>query len=373
MRQITVIMKPTSECNLRCRYCYHANTDYETGIMTEEVLDAIISKVQSEYNDIVYVWHGGEPLLCGLDFFRKALQLEHKYIRDPMRIRNCIQTNGILLSKEVLQFCLENRISVTVSLDGPGKLNGCRQQTDQVERNLAKARESGVPISMLSVINRYNVDHMIEIYRYAQERSIPLKMNPVFKVNAADHEEYLIDSATYVKNFQKLFDYWLCDSKATGNIEPIMQFLRMYFEKKGTECIYGSCLYHWISFMQDGSIYPCGRTYPLKYQLGNITEVSDIQQVFETEVYRELTIASILRRQHCAEQCSYFGICNGGCNSSCLVDDNLTVPNPENCEIFQGCYGYVCAKLDDLRCTTAWNTENVVVLGMLREFMSTKD
>lgn len=117
MRQITVIMKPTSECNLRCRYCYHANTDYETGIMTEEVLDAIISKVQSEYNDIVYVWHGGEPLLCGLDFFRKALQLEHKYIRDPMRIRNCIQTNGILLSKEVLQFCLENRISVTVSLD----------------------------------------------------------------------------------------------------------------------------------------------------------------------------------------------------------------------------------------------------------------
>ena len=87
MRQITVIMKPTSECNLRCRYCYHANTDYETGIMTEKVLDAIISKVQSEYNDIVYVWHGGEPLLCGLDFFRKALQLEHKYIRDPMRIR----------------------------------------------------------------------------------------------------------------------------------------------------------------------------------------------------------------------------------------------------------------------------------------------
>lgn len=86
---------------------------------------------------------------------------------------------------------------------------------------------------MLSVINRYNVDHMIEIYRYAQERSIPLKMNPVFKVNAADHEEYLIDSATYVKNFQKLFDYWLCDSKATGNIEPIMQFLRMYFEKRG--------------------------------------------------------------------------------------------------------------------------------------------
>ena len=71
--------------------------------------------------------------------------------------------------------------------------------------------------------------------------------------------------------------------------------------------------------------------------------------------------------------CKYLDICNGGCNSSCLVDDNLTVPNPENCEIFQGCYGYVCAKLDDLRCTTAWNTENVVVLGMLREFMSTKD
>ncbi len=341
--------------------------------MTAEVLDAIISKVQSEYNDIMYVWHGGEPLLCGLDFLRKALQLEHKYIRDPMRIRNCIQTNGTLLSQEVLQFCLENRISVTVSLDGPGDLNCCRQQTDQVEMNLDKARNSGIPISMLSVINRYNVNHMIDIYRYAQDKGIPLKMNPVFKMNATDHEDYLVDSSIYIINFQNLFDYWLHDPKATANVEPIMQFLRMYFEKRGTECIYGSCLYHWISFMHDGSIYPCGRTYPLKYQLGNITEVSSIQQVFETGVYRELTIASILRRQHCAEVCDYFGICNGGCNSSCLADGDLTTPNTENCKIFQGCYKYVCAKLDDLRRAPAVATENAVILGMLHKFALTVD
>lgn len=368
MRNITVIMKPTSECNLRCRYCYHASTNYEAGIMSENVLEAIISKVQSEYNDIMYVWHGGEPLLCGLDFFRKALQLEYKYTRDPMRIRNCIQTNGTLLSQEVLQFCLENRISVTVSLDGPGELNCCRQQTEMVETNIAQAQNSGVPISMLSVINHYNVDHMIDIYRYAQEKKIPLKMNPVFKLNPTDHEDYLVDGETYVAEFQKLFDYWLYDPKATGSIEPIMQFLKMYFEKKGTECIYGSCLYHWLSFMHDGSVYPCGRTYPSQYQLGNIMDVSSIQQVYETDAYRELTIASILRRQQCAEQCAYFGICNGGCNSSCMAEGNLAVPNSENCKVFQGCFGYVCAKLDEILRTSNLTGVNAIITELLRRF-----
>ena len=74
---ITLIVKPTNECNFRCKYCYHADTSYDMGIMSEEILEALIKKAQSEFRQVVYVWHGGEPLLCGPDFFRKAVMTSY--------------------------------------------------------------------------------------------------------------------------------------------------------------------------------------------------------------------------------------------------------------------------------------------------------
>ena len=156
-----------------------------------------------------------------------------------------------------------------------------------------------------------------------------------------------------------------CTSDLNAWVHLFREFAESFGVKADMNELYGTLYRKALEGEPD-----CGGLLAYGYLSGeNITEVSDIQQVFETEVYRELTIASILRRQRCAEQCSYFGICNGGCNSSCLVEDNLTVPNPENCEIFQGCYGYVCAKLDGLRCATALNTKNRVVLGMLHKSM----
>lgn len=370
MKTITVIMKPTSECNLRCKYCYHSITNYTPGVMTEEILESIICKVQKEYNDIMYVWHGGEPLLCGVTFFEKAISLQLKYARDPMRIRNSIQTNGTLLTSEVLEFCSKNHISIAVSFDGPGELNCCRQETETVECNLSNALNSGIGVSMLSVINHYNVMHITELYKYAQKKKIPLKMNPVFKIYKEDCADYLLDIKTYINAFQELFDYWLFDSNASSNIEPIMQFVKMYFEKKGSECLYGSCLYKWVSFSHDGSIYPCGRFYQKEYCLGNILELSSVEQAFSSEVYRKMTVSSILRRQQCSENCEYFSICEGGCNSNCILNGDLTSPDVNSCKIFYSCFSYIQNKLDTIRNEPNFKSVNPLILKCFSHYDS---
>ena len=63
-------------------------------------------------------WHGGEPLLAGLDFFRHVLHLEAHY--PEVSFDNRLQTNGTLMNAALARWLAEHRFQVGFSLDGPG-------------------------------------------------------------------------------------------------------------------------------------------------------------------------------------------------------------------------------------------------------------
>ena len=101
---ISIIAKPTSECNFRCKYCYHADTKYETGILELIKLEKLIRLCQEEYDHVDYTWHGGEPLICGVDYFKEIIKLQQEYKRQNSVINNSVQTNGSLLSNQFIRF-----------------------------------------------------------------------------------------------------------------------------------------------------------------------------------------------------------------------------------------------------------------------------
>ena len=82
MKKITIILKPTEECNFRCKYCYHADTHYQKGKMSIDLFEEIIQKAFSSYNNIQLIFHGGEPLLMGYEFFVAAMEIIKKYKRN---------------------------------------------------------------------------------------------------------------------------------------------------------------------------------------------------------------------------------------------------------------------------------------------------
>ena len=105
-KALTVIFKPTSECNFRCKYCYHADTEFIPGIISDDNLEKLIKLAQVEYDRIEYIWHGGEPLMCGLGFFKKVISLQKKFCKSNQKILNSIQTNGSLLTDNFIKFFL---------------------------------------------------------------------------------------------------------------------------------------------------------------------------------------------------------------------------------------------------------------------------
>ena len=116
-----LMLKPVgAACNLDCVYCYYKDKDYGHGIMDDETLELSVKDYleTAGTDEVTFNWHGGEPLLAGREFYRKALLLQKKY-SDGRKINNTIQTNGILIDREWAEFLAENDFLTGLSLDGP--------------------------------------------------------------------------------------------------------------------------------------------------------------------------------------------------------------------------------------------------------------
>jgi len=339
---IIIIAKPTSECNFRCGYCYHADTHYERGFLSYSALEKLIKIAQREYEFVDYIWHGGEPLLCGLDYFQEIIKFQKKYTRKDLKIINSVQTNGSLLSKDYIEFFKDNNIDVSISIDGPEDCNVLRQQTNYVLEKINLARIAGLKISTISVIHALNVDKQIEMYEYFKSLDVSMKFNPVYiSGNAKENPQYLLDADIYIDSLKNLYDYWLVDKTAV-KVDPIDQYLNMVMEGRGLDCIYNSCLYHWIGVDHNGLIYPCGRSFPEEYIIGNIQEIQNISDIYQNENYLNLLKKSIVRRSKCLSTCEYYEICNGGCNNNALIENgDIEIPGGFLCIVLKEMIDYI--------------------------------
>lgn len=346
---ITLIVKPTSECNFRCKYCYHADTQYKPGILGIDQLEKLIRITLAEYDRVEFVWHGGEPLLCGIGYFQRVVDFQKKYKRKETIVINSVQTNGSLLSTQFIKFFKKNDFSIGLSIDGPGNDNSLRQSTDRVIQNMDLALKAGVKVASLSVIHALNVDRQIEIYEFFKSKRIPMKFNPIFNSgNAIQHPEYLLKPDVYVSSLKKFFDYWLVDQTAV-RVDPLDQYIQMKLLGKANDCIYGSCLYQWLGIDHNGDFYPCGRSYPPTFRFTSISEIDHVSDIFKSDGFISLLKSSIVRRSHCQVECKYFDVCNGGCNNNALIENGeVDVKGGFLCETLCEMYEYISTSIDSI-------------------------
>ena len=120
----------------------------------------------------------------------------------------------------------------------------------------------------------------------------------------------------------------------------------MYFGLRGRDCIYESCLMNWLGVSFDGALYPCGRSYPDDYMLGNLSDYQKLTDIFESDSYTSLLIQSIIRRDTCQNECKYYGLCHGGCNNNCIIENVHKSSETFMCKVFCTVYTYIEEWLD---------------------------
>jgi len=316
------IVKPTDNCNMACPYCYVDRKSTKLW-MENDVLEATIVKITRLIQNqrlIHFIWHGGEPLLLGLNFFKKIVALQRKHCLGT-KIENCIQTNGTLLTEEMIRFFVKNHFSISLSIDGPASIHNINRKFpngegsfDKVMQTVTLLRKYGQVIGAVAVITKATLPNIRNLYSFMKKLGIQFRINPIIQVGP-DRQNYDASGITaleYGKAMQELFDLWFFDDTPI-HIDPINIIVGNMISNTVWGCDYHrGCLQDIICINPDGNLYPCGQfAGNEKFYLGNILKDS-IETVLSNPVFLEVRQRSPKLIKEC-QSCEFVRICNSGC------------------------------------------------------------
>ena len=316
---LSLLIKPTNMCNLNCKYCYDREARIRNGnkIMTKEMIDKI-ARMASEYaKEITWIWHGGEPLILGVDYYRDKQDIFYKYYNSMFKQE--LQTNGTLLNDEWIKFFKEYKISFGVSYDSlfqKVRDPDLRYDYDKMLKYVTEYGNAGA----ITVINSESYKYMIDIYNDLKEKGlIGLAFNIVFDSEGVKENHLRMSPDDYVVEFLKFLDFWVHDKDNVYISErTAIEAIELIFGGDKTCCTYHDCRLGWLGVNSYGDIYPCDREIP-GYSFGNLNEFNSIEEIHNSEKFRKYYNEVAMRfKTHCSK-CGYFSRCHGGCNSNAIT------------------------------------------------------
>lgn len=331
MSRINTLIKPTHECNMRCKYCFHEKYGYSNRLLELEKLKRYIYLLSKKYHSINIVWHGGEPLMVPLTYYEEIYDFCKK--QDAEFIYS-LQTNGTLLNQEIIDFFKINNTSIGLSFDGLSN-SVTRANTSKILDNIRLLHDNDFYPGAIMVVNQYNVDHLIEEYQYFKSLNLGLKINPMFNDGAAkDNCFFDLNPDDYIRNFVNFFKYWSKDKECNINVSTCEELVNLVINEHSGVCTFNSCLGKWLCFDSNGCVYPCDRLCIDEYNFGDINDIVSINDVFQHENFLKLLKNSISRRSHCIKSCEYYKNCYSGCNANAMLSD--VTDNNVSCYIQKG-------------------------------------
>ncbi len=330
-REFQVFVKPAgAQCNLRCRYCYYLDKKdlyRRNGIihMTDEVLEKyIIEVVEASTEDPVFFsWHGGEPTLAGIDFFRRAVKLQKRFALAGRRILNGIQTNATLLNDEWCRFFSDEGFLVGVSVDGPEYLHNSSRQFSDGKGSFKKTlagyellRQHNVPAELLTVVSAVNASHPLEVYRFLKSLGpeyitfLPLVQREPLNDNGVTTESVLPEA--FGSFLVKIFDEWVAWDIGRIKIQVIEEAARTAFNQEHTLCIFKKTCGGVPVVEHNGDFYSCDHFVDSDHLIGNITE-TPIAGLLDDERQIEFGLKKLNALPEFCITCEVREMCNGEC------------------------------------------------------------
>ncbi len=344
---ITLIIKPTDACNLRCKHCYHADFGYENNLLPIGDVKKIINLASKHYSLITVLFHGGEPLCAPIEYYQEIVSYANTPQFSHLKFRWLLQTNATLVNEEWASFFKNNDFKIGVSFDGPYN-NVLRQKSDIALEGIMLLKDLGLKPSAIATLSSETIGRMAQIYQFFSEKEIDFKFGYVFKSGAATINDYLcIDENEKEKSFQAFYELWAKDTACKINCDDAIKVTQMLLGEQINICVNQSCLSHWLCLNANGDIYPCGRSWTGKYCMGNIKHIQNIDELWDSEAFCELLKESIARRDKC-KNCTLFSICKGGCNNDCLLSGSVDTKNKDYCAFQHFCISDIKPFLDDI-------------------------
>lgn len=345
-----LMMKPAgSLCNLDCHYCYYLDKAEIYGghepKMSYDMLETTIREYikANDVDGVTFNWHGGEPLVLGLDFYKKAVELERKYA-DGKKIHNTLQTNGTLINYDTAEFFRDNNFLIGVSIDGPKDIHdkfrkdkGGFPTFDKVIKGIGILQRCGVQFNTMSTINKASEGRGLETYQFLKHigstfmQFMPVVEHVKYPVDASGKalkkmRPYIVDPATdgaelarwsvssigFGKFMCDIFDYWVRHDVGRYFVNLFDATLANHCNVMPGTCVYAKVCGGNSIIEHNGDIYPCDHFVYSKYKLGNINEKSLREMMTSSEQIKFGLDKRGMLPSKCLK-CKYGYLCHGEC------------------------------------------------------------
>lgn len=317
-----------SRCNLACRYCYYLGTDELIGNapavrMDDATLDAFIKRYVEECPGQVvsFTWHGGEPTLAGLDFFRRAVELQKKYLAGGRECWNNLQTNGILLDDEWCDFLAAEKFDVGLSIDGAKavhdryRLDHRDEGTyDRVAAACERLKSRGVKPDLLCTVTSDSAADPLAVYRALREMDTGwMQFIPIVRWN--EDGSTTPDSVTpegYGDFLRDVFAEWLYHDLGRVGVQMFAEVAKTIGGGNPSLCTMAQTCGRVLVVERDGGVYSCDHFVRPEHKLGDVA-VDGLATLADSEKQREFGEAKRSTLTAECRSCKYLPMCGGGC------------------------------------------------------------
>ncbi|MGC7872650.1 anaerobic sulfatase maturase [Desulfosporosinus sp. SYSU MS00001] len=318
-----------SLCNLKCSYCYYLETErflksqHQQFRMSDSLLETYIHQyIASSPGPVVqFTWHGGEPTLAGLDFYRLVLKLQKRYLPEGWSCWNNLQTNGILLDDEWCSFLADAHFDVGLSIDGTQWLHDKNRKdhsgSGSYERAVASVRRlqsHGIQPDLLCTVTSETAKEPLAVYRALKELNTGwIQFIPI--VRLTEDGRTTADSVTseeYGDFLCTVFDEWILHDLGRLDVQLFAEIALVWSGGNASLCWMAPTCGRVLIVEHDGSVYSCDHFVNPDHHIGDI-ESSPLSVLVDLPVQHRFgnEKQTKLPLQCCS--CSWLEICNGGC------------------------------------------------------------
>lgn len=352
-RPMYVMLKPAgAHCNLRCKYCYYLEKDRMYPEERNHVIsDQLLEKFIKEYIEaqttpqVLFTWHGGEPLMRPISFYQRALQLQRIYARGRL-IDNCIQTNGTLLNEEWCRFFRDNNFLVGVSIDGPQEFHDEYRRTasgkptfGKVMHGIELLNRHGVEWNALAVVNDFNADYPLEFYHFFKQigcqyiqfapvverivsRKDGLCLSPGMQGDATGLAEFSVTPMKWGNFLCTIFDEWVRNDVGQTFVQLFDATLANWVGEAPGVCILSKECGHAGVMEYNGDVYSCDHFVFPEHKLGNLHYKTMTEMMYSPQQKDFARMKNHLLPQQCRE-CEFLFACHGECPKNRFLTDKF--------------------------------------------------
>jgi len=339
-RGFQIFAKPVgSICNLDCHYCYylkkkHLYPENEVFRMSDDILEEyIVQHINASADPVIrFSWHGGEPTVLGLDYFRKIVALQRKHRPSNQRIINGIQTNGTLLDEDWCRFLAAEGFAVGLSLDGPQEMHDRFRVTkdqkptyERVMRGYRLLRQHRIHCDILCVVNAHNVQYPTQVYRFFKQIEaqyvtfLPLvepQPDQAFEKSLSKKERGVshrtVPAEALGAFLCAIFDEWMEQDIGRIKVQIFEEAARTAFGQEHELCIFRKTCGDVPVVEHNGDFFSCDHFVDAEHCLGNIQE-TPLVELLESPAQRAFGQAKLDTLPRYCQACEVRAMCNGGC------------------------------------------------------------